>query len=307
MKDRIKVSYPTKILSNRHYLNEVPVEGKTTNKFNFMIGWYDLYAAQIIRTGNCITLLSNPYTITADSFWNINYFEDITKYIFWTFNKSFRLKLIEKIPVLSATVLHRSLQLLTEHHIPYNPAKLLDADEELQWCFVKDKSLRESKKYEDVYRLDQENRDAIRLVLEERLLVPTLPEKDDLVQEVHSALSFVDMIVPTNGSSLETLQFIKDKLKEAEFRFDIFLPVKKSKDNRNPHGFNGCLAAVIDFFYQRNYFVQTYPLEAIFEAYFQYTGNQIAKFNSFLSEFRQDNSFIKHIDMLNKLKINKLK
>jgi hypothetical protein len=45
MKGRIKVSFPTKILSNRHYLNEVPVEGKVTSKFNFMIGWYDLYAA----------------------------------------------------------------------------------------------------------------------------------------------------------------------------------------------------------------------------------------------------------------------
>ena len=183
----------------------------------------------------------NPYTITTDSFWNINYFEDITKYIFWTFNKSFILKLIEKIPVLSATILHRSLQLLTENHIPYNRVKLLDADEELQWCFVKDRALRDSKKYEDMYRLDQENREAIKLALEERLLAPTLPERDNLVKEAHPVTSFLDMIIPANGSSLETLEFIKDKLKEAEFRFDIFLPVKKSKDNRNPHGFNRCL------------------------------------------------------------------
>jgi hypothetical protein len=307
MKDRIKVSFPTKILSNRHYLNEVPVEGKVTSKFNFMIGWYDLYAAQIIRTGNCITLLSNPYSITVDSFWNINYFEDIAKYIFWTFNKSFRLKLIQQVPVLSYTVLRHCLQLLTENYLPYDNARLSEADEELQFCFLKDKSLRESKKYEDMYRLDQENREAIKLALEERAITPTLPEPDSLVQGASSAPTLLDMIVPTNGSSLETLQFIKDKLLEAEFRFDIFAPVKKSKDNRNPHGFNGCIAAMIDFFYQRNYFVQAYSLDQVFEAYFIYSGNSIAKFSSFLSEFRQDNSFIKYSDRLNKLKINKLK
>jgi hypothetical protein len=52
-----KISFPTKILSNRYYLNEVLMEGKKTLKFNFRIGYYDLYAAQIIRLGNCITLL----------------------------------------------------------------------------------------------------------------------------------------------------------------------------------------------------------------------------------------------------------
>jgi hypothetical protein len=307
MKGRIKVSYPTKFLSNHYYLNEVPVEGKTTSKFNFTIGWYDLYAAQIIRTGSCITLLSNPYSITVDSFWNINYFEDITRYVFWTFNRSFRLKLIQQIPVLSTTVLNSSLQLLTENYLPYDEARLSEADEELQFCFVKDKSLRKSKKYEDMYRLDQENRAAIKLALEERAIAPTLPEPDSLVQEANLAPTLLDMIVPTNGSTLETLQFIKDKLLEAEFRFDIFLPVKKSKDNRNPHGFNGCIAAMIDFFYQRNYFVQAYSLDQVFEAYFIYSGNSIAKFSSFLSEFRQDNSFVKYSDRLNKLKINKLK
>ncbi len=85
-----KVGLATKLLSNRNYLKEVSVEGKITNKFNFKIGFYDQYAAQIVRSGNCITLLSNDITIDKNTFWNPNYFEDITKYVFWTFNKSFR-------------------------------------------------------------------------------------------------------------------------------------------------------------------------------------------------------------------------
>ena len=84
-----KVSIPTKYLSNKNYLSEVPVEGKKSGKFYFRFAIYELYVAQIIRAGNCITLLSNPLEISRDNFWNTHYFEDLTKYIFWTFNKSF--------------------------------------------------------------------------------------------------------------------------------------------------------------------------------------------------------------------------
>src|ERR1700680_4861461 len=115
-----KVGSTTKYLSNRNYLNEISVEGKKTSKFNFNIGNYDQYAAQIIRSGNCITLLINKISITVDTFWNTNYFEDISKFVFWTFNKSFRLKLIEKIETLGLPVLQRCAELLNENLIPYN-------------------------------------------------------------------------------------------------------------------------------------------------------------------------------------------
>lgn len=63
-----KVGLNTKWLSNQNYLREVSVDGKITNKFNFRIGFYDQYAAQIIRSGNCITLLSNNITINKSTF-----------------------------------------------------------------------------------------------------------------------------------------------------------------------------------------------------------------------------------------------
>jgi hypothetical protein len=48
MAKKEKISFPTKFLSNRHYLNEATVEGKKAPKFNFTIGSYDLYVQQII-------------------------------------------------------------------------------------------------------------------------------------------------------------------------------------------------------------------------------------------------------------------
>ncbi len=53
-----KLGFAAIFLSNRYFLNEISVEGKTTSKFYFKIAHYDQYAAQIIRTRNCITLLT---------------------------------------------------------------------------------------------------------------------------------------------------------------------------------------------------------------------------------------------------------
>jgi hypothetical protein len=79
-----KIGLLTIFLSNRHYLTEIPVEGKVSSKFNLSITLYDRYISQIIRAGNCITLVTTKYEITEQSFWNINYFEDYAKYVFWT-------------------------------------------------------------------------------------------------------------------------------------------------------------------------------------------------------------------------------
>lgn len=119
MSKKVKVGFARKLLSNHYYLNEVLVDGKTTSKFNFKIGFNAQYAAQIIRTGNCITFLSNPLSLTLDSFWNTNYFEGLTRCVFWTFNKSFLLKLTEKIATLKLPVLKRCAELLRENSIPY--------------------------------------------------------------------------------------------------------------------------------------------------------------------------------------------
>jgi len=76
-----KIGFFTKYLSNRHYISEVPVEGKESSKFHFTTGYFDRYVNQIIRTGNCITLLSTKISITEESFWNISHFEDLARHV----------------------------------------------------------------------------------------------------------------------------------------------------------------------------------------------------------------------------------
>ncbi len=153
-----KVGFATKLLSNRNYLSEVSVEGKTTNKFNFKIGFYDQYAAQIIRCGNCITLLSNTITLNKETFWNTNYFEDLSRYVFWTFNKSFLLTLQERISTLPLPTLNRCIYLLNENFTPYDATVKESFDEELQWCLVKNGHLKQDPKFSQMYELDKNNR-----------------------------------------------------------------------------------------------------------------------------------------------------
>ena len=74
-----------------------------------------------------------------------------------------------------------------------------------------------------------------------------------------------------NGNPKETLQFIKQKTEEAGF--NLFSPVPRLENGKNPYGLNGCMATMIDYFYQLNYFKKEYTLEQIFKAYLQYSGN----------------------------------
>ncbi len=312
-----KVGLATKLLSNHYYLNEVPVEGKTSSKFNFKIGFNDQYAAQIIRTGNCITLLSNQIALTEDSFWNTNYFEDLTRYVFWTFNKSFLLKLTEKAETLKLPVLKRCAELLQENFTPYTEPVDDHSDEELKWCYVKNENLKKDPKFSQMYLLDEQNRTAILQAVERRIvefgksmLQPTAVEEqvipEDAVPPAAKSPTFLEMLEPINGSPQETLQFIMQKTEEAGFEFNLFSPVPRLDNGKNPYGLNGCMAAMIDHFYQLRYFKKDYTLEQIFKAYLQYSGNSIGKLKTFLSEFRNDNSFVKHVEKLKRLKIGKM-
>jgi len=308
-----KVGFATKLLSNRNYIKEVSVEGKATHKFNFNIGFYDQYAAQVIRIGNCITLLSNNFSINKETFWNTNYFEDLTKYIFWTFNRSFLFELTSTIDTLNNRTLYRCRQLLEENLIPYDSKIEDDGDEELHWCLVKNRKLKNDPKFEQMYILDQENRTALLSALIKKSNSDTIEENQPQIAFISpvttesKSRSFLDLLKPINNNPHETLKLITAKTEEADFEFDLFSKVNKLPNGKNPYGLNGAITAMIDFFYQHNYFKKDYSLEEIFKAYSTYTGNSIAKLKTFLSEFRQDNSYLKHFNKLKQLKINKMK
>ena len=310
-----KISLATKYLSNRRYLNEVSVEGKMNLKFQFHLGNYDLYAAQIIRTGNCITLLSTPLTIAEDSFWNTNHFEDLVKYVFLTFNKSFLLKLVDEIENQPLAILARCRELLLEYPAAYREPVPADADEELRFCYMKNGSMKKDAKFQLMYSLDEQNRSAFLSAVEKGIAGgvsssstdPVPPPVDNSAgPEEISPLDFLQLVRPMNGSPEETLRFILAQTENAGFRFSLFTPVERLPNGKNPYGFNGAMAAMIEHFRQLNYLDKECSFDKIFKAYLKYSGNNVGKLHTFLGNYRNDQNFRKYLSNLKDLKISKL-
>ena len=310
-----KVSFFTKYYSNKNYINEIAIEEKHTSKFYFQLGYYDQYVAQVIRSGNALSLLSNQIVLNRENFWNLHYFEDIVRFIFWTFNKSFLLILKQKIETLDTITAGRCIQLLQQHTEPYTLSFIYEADEELYWCTVKNAHLKNDSKFDKMYQLDKVNRhlllEALLKEVNENKIIADEKKKEEMVSPVLTLptkeSTFIDILEPINGSSEETLQFIISHSIAAGLDFDIFALIIKLDNGKNPYGLNSCIGAVIDYFYQLGYFKKAYELETIFMAYCSYSGNQIGKMKIFLSEFRQDKRYQKNTSKLKLLKINKLR
>lgn len=286
MADEKKISYATKYISNRYFLNEVSVEGKKSRKLHFKLGNYDLYAAQIMTIGNCITLLSAPFSISDISFWNINHFEDLAKYVFWTFNQSFLLKLVEQLQSQNLPILHRIRELLAENPVAYiEPVPELASDE-LRFCYKKNKNLKESPKFHLMYSLDEQNRKSFMVAVEKRIGVlsppPPSPESAAAVDapdglslsdpEDPPGIPFHQVVVPMNGSPETTIEFLKEQVKRAGFKYAIFSNVERPK-NKNRYGLNGAMVAMVRFFYDRNYFNKEYEFVEVFESFLKFSHN----------------------------------
>src|SRR5450631_703422 len=97
-KSRPPISFFYKLLSSKFYLTEIPVENKRTVLFRSIFGKSVAKdTMKIIRTGSCITLLSDYVPIEARTFFRMLYFEEYAKYAFWTFNGNFIMELSRNI------------------------------------------------------------------------------------------------------------------------------------------------------------------------------------------------------------------
>ncbi len=237
--------------------------------------------------------------MTEDNFWKPSHFDDVVRYVFWTFKDSFLAQILEKMKSLRPETLLGYSNLLEGNLIPYEGELPADADEELKWCWVKNASLKKNEAFARMYSLDQYNR---RIVLD-ALKGSVTAETASIGKRPPKEPGFLDMLVPMEGSPEKALQFIIARIEEADFKFRLFSPVQRLRGGKNPYGFNGCLAAMLDFFYQHGYFKKEYLLEQVFVAYFAYSGNSVGKFKVFLSEFRQDRNYKKYMDKLKALKI----
>ena len=48
-------------------------------------------------------------------------------------------------------------------------------------------------------------------------------------------------------------------LNAAGFEFNLFSPVPRLENGKNPYGLNGCMGAIIDYFYQLNFLKRNIP------------------------------------------------
>jgi hypothetical protein len=308
-----KIHWPTKIISNKNYIKEVSVDGKVTNTFNFKMGYYDLYAAQIMRAGNCITLLSSPPAFSLESFRNSNLFEDIARYVFWTFNESYRLQLIEHLSDFSQVELQRFQNLLYNNFIPYHDIGEDNPDEELVWCMVKNNHLRGDTKFELMYQKDQQNREAILNEINKLLElsdtnkaeIGSLEIPSTIDKELKKQRDFLDMIIPINGSIENTLNYIESKIIEARFPHNIFHTINKTKKGANQTGLNSEIAAMVNIFQDKGYFRQEFTFKDVFKSFGIYTKNQAGKDYDY-SFFVQDYNFKKYLENLKSVEIDNL-
>ena len=188
---------------------------------------------------------------------------------FWTFNKSFRLTLIDTLENLLPTTLIRCADLLQENFSPYDDKLEGQADEELYWCLIKNGNLKKDPDFEQMYLVDKEHRTAILQAWSEKISsFETKEDQPEIVPEETTSsevkiTSFAETFKPLNNSSHETLDFIILKCSEAESNLHIFSKVDKLPNGKNPSGLNGAIGAMMDFFCQHNYFKKGYNLEEV--------------------------------------------
>ncbi|HVU93714.1 MAG TPA: hypothetical protein VHE34_00755 [Puia sp.] len=277
------------------------------------MGNYDEYVSQVIRAGNCVTLLRESYPITVQSFWNINHFEKFAQSVFWTFNKSFLLKLLDRAGAQKPIELHRCRELLEQYPVAYPEPMPEDADDELKVCYLKNSNLKKSPKFRTMYSLDVENRKSILEAVNKRIaaLFPPSSAPDPVIPspvepESTIPISFLSMVRPMNGTPEETLRFIAEQVDKAGIRFALFSPAERIYKNKNPYGLNGAMAATIRYFFERGYFNKEYSFAEVFKSYLVYSGNKVGKLPSFLENYQEDGHFQKYFDKLKDLKISKL-
>ena len=309
MPSKDNISFSTKWLSNRRFLNEVQVgAGKKTPAFQYRLGNYGNYAGQIISIGNCITLRSSRFRITEDSFFNTDNFENFARYVFWTFNESFLLNLLERVVDQKPSILYRMRDLLRENPVAYRDPIPEDADEELRFCYVKNGNLKADPKYQVMFALDERNRKAFLSAVEKKIagLIPPLPmDPTPSAKEPVPIPDFLALLQPMGGSPENTLEFIIQQATRAGFAFPFSTKVQKTKKDTNPYKFNGQIAAVIDHFQDLNYIYKEYDFVDVLEAYLRFSGNDIPKFRQVVTGRWQDGSYNEFLTALKELKISK--
>ncbi|HUZ61227.1 MAG TPA: hypothetical protein VMU83_20795 [Hanamia sp.] len=266
---------------------------------------------KIIRTGSCITLLSDFVPIEAKTFFRMLYFEGYAKYVFWTFNNNFIIDLSRNILLINEDNIKSCIEILRLYPKSYDEKLNNGEDSEVSFCYRKILSLKKDKKFDQMFDLDVNNRKTVLRLLEERMdemKKDEENEKDLSSIETEPAnhepeeISFLDMIIPINGSKENTLSYIESKIIEARFPHNIFHTIRKTKKGANQTGLNSEIAAMVIVFQGKGYFKKEFTFREIYKSFGIYTQNKSGKDYDY-SFFVEDYHFKKYLEYLESLEI----
>jgi len=313
IESKTKISFFYKFLSSKFYLTEIPVENKRT----ILLHWFfwrshSKDTMKIIRTGSCITLLSDFVPIEAKTFFRMLYFEDYAKYAFWTFNDNFIIDLSRNVLLISEDNIKSCVEVLRLYSMAYDERLNTGVDYELSFCYRKIASLKKDKRFDQMFALDLHNRKTVMELLEKRLVEKSEENKNDLssiesepTNHEPEEISFLEMLIPVNGSKENTLSYIESKIIEARFPHNIFHTIKKTKKGANQTGLNSEIAAMVNVFQDKGYFKKEFTFKEIYKSFGIYTKNKSGKDYDY-SFFVEDYHFKKYLEYLEPLEITNI-
>lgn len=287
---------------NKKYITEINVHEKDANDFRGIMDNIPLFIERTLRHGNGISLNDVDYSVSENTFWDIEFFEQYCRNIFFSFKNGYTSKLIRRIKDIDKTDIQFFHQTLLDNFTPYQQAFDSNATSYLRFIGMKLQNLDKDGLLDEVKRLDKENRSQLLNALKEAL--------DKKAGSQHSAtenhsenednLPFTKMLRPVENSKLKTKALIQGYLQKAGISFELFSqkPVAQTAKESNPDGFKGAVAAMIYTFQGLNYFEKGFSFPEILDAYLKETGNKIGKLSDFKRHYLEDNYFIQYTDKL---------
>ena len=121
---------------------------------------------------------------------------------------------------LMMTTLNSCIKILRLYSVAYDEKLNTGVDEELSYCYLKIASLRKDKKFDQMFALDLQNRKTVMELLEKRLVANEKGEENknglssiepDPVNHQPEEISFLEMLIPINGSTENTLKLYRIK------------------------------------------------------------------------------------------------
>lgn len=295
---------------NKRYVSEINVHENEPNAYRGIMDNTHLFIERILRHGNFISLNDIDYSISENTFWDIEFFEDYCQNLFFTFKKGFVLKLIRRIGLLERSDISYFFITLSSNLIPYQHVFSPGATSYQTFIGRKLKSLNEAGALEEAQRLDKENRNRLLEALQEELKIDKSAQTSpsEYPEEDYDQLPFTKMLRPKENSRFKTKQIIGDYLLQAGIPFALFSqkPVQRTGKNHNPDGFNGAVAAMIHIFKELNYFEQGLTFPFILDAYLKESGNKIGKLGYFKRHYMDDDYFIQYQNKLRDILPKKL-